>query len=46
MLKSIVAIIVSYVIGNLVFFGIITACFFLLGVERVFVTYTDPPIAP
>ncbi len=36
MLKSIVAIIVSYVIGNLVFFGIITAGFFLLGVERVF----------
>jgi hypothetical protein len=36
MLKSILAIIVSYVVGNLVFFGIITACFFLLGVERVF----------
>jgi len=36
MLKSILAIIVSYIVGNLVFFGIITGCFFLLGVERVF----------
>jgi hypothetical protein len=36
MLKSILAIIVSYVVGNIVFFGIITGCFFLLGVERVF----------
>lgn len=36
MLRSIVAIIVSYVVGNLVFFGIISGCFFLLGVERVF----------
>lgn len=35
-MKSIVAIIVSYIVGNLVFFGIITGCFFLLGVERVF----------
>jgi nitrate reductase gamma subunit len=36
MLKSILAIIVGYVVGNLVFFGLITGCFFLLGVERVF----------
>jgi ABC-type antimicrobial peptide transport system permease subunit len=36
MLKFILAIIVSYVVGNLVFFGLITGCFFLLGVERVF----------
>src|SRR5437868_2277777 len=36
MLKSILAIIVSYVVGNLVFFGIVTGCFFLFGVERVF----------
>ena len=36
MLKSILAIVVSYVAGNLVFFGIISGCFFLLGVERVF----------
>jgi hypothetical protein len=36
MFKSIVAIIVSYVVVNLVFFGIITGCFLLLGVERVF----------
>src|ERR1043165_9272859 len=36
MLKSILAIIVSYIVGNLVFFGIVTGCFFLLGVERVF----------
>jgi ABC-type Na+ efflux pump permease subunit len=36
MLKSILAIIVSYIAGYLIFFGIITACFFLLGVERVF----------
>lgn len=36
MLKSILAIIVSYVVGNLVFLGIVTGCFFLLGVERVF----------
>jgi hypothetical protein len=36
MFKSVLAIIVGYVAGNLVFFGIITGCFFLLGVERVF----------
>jgi hypothetical protein len=36
MLKSILAIIVSYIVGNLVFFAMVTGCFFLLGVERVF----------
>ena len=36
MLKSFLAIIVSYVVGNLVFFAIVTGCFFLFGVERVF----------
>lgn len=36
MFRSILAIILSYVVGNLVFFGIVTGCFFLLGVERVF----------
>ena len=36
MLKSIIAIIVSYVVGSLVFFALVTGLFFLLGVERVF----------
>jgi len=36
MLKSILAIIVSYVVGNLVFLALVTGCFFLLCVERVF----------
>jgi hypothetical protein len=36
MLKSVIAIIVSYIVGNLAFLGIVTGCFFLLGVERVF----------
>jgi len=38
MLKSILAIIVGYIAGNLVFLGLVTGLFFLLGVERVFQT--------
>jgi len=38
MLKSILAIIVGYIVGNLVFLGLVTGLFFLLGVERVFQT--------
>jgi uncharacterized membrane protein YjjP (DUF1212 family) len=36
MLKSIIAIIVSYVAGTILFFAVATGCFFALGVERVF----------
>ena len=36
MLKSTIAIIVSYVAGVILFFAIATGCFFFLGVERVF----------
>ena len=36
MLKSVLAIIVSYVAGTILFFAFATGCFLLLGVERVF----------
>lgn len=36
MLKNIVAVIVSYVAGTVLFFALATGFFFLLGVERVF----------
>ena len=35
-MKSFLALIISYVVGNVVFFALVTGCFFLLGVERVF----------
>ena len=36
MLKSVLAIIVSYMAGTILFFAFATGCFLLLGVERVF----------